>query len=137
MKLMKCYIIVFLSSIILSSCINGPDPFLPLHEYHVLNMSQDSIVCRYHCIDKSIKDANTIVLHSGEKKILYFNNINDTLSETGIPHCLFEDMLFTHPNGDTILYINPIVDSTWCVYDTTFYHNVYGGKKWIYKFNNK
>ena len=128
-----CFVIM----LTISSCIHGPDPFDPLHEYHVMNVSDDSIVCRYHCTNTSIKNINEIILSSEETKIMYFSNTNDTLSASGLPHYVLKDMLFVNTNGDTILYINPIVDSAWIAYDTTFYHNVYGGKKWIYKFNNK
>lgn len=118
---------------VIMSC-NGPDPQDPLNEFHIQNMTEDSVVCEYHCVSFRNAEANKISLASGEKKILYKANESDTLSASGLPHYNFKDMLFTNIKGDTLLYINPIVDSIWVIYDTTFYNNVYGGRKWIYKF---
>lgn len=124
-----CLLMIFFCS-----CINGPDPFDPLNEFHVQNMTDDSIVCQYHCVSKSVSNANVIKLASGEQGILYRQEENDTLYNSGLPHYNFVDMLFASMNGDTLLYMNPIIDSMWIQYDTTFYHNVYGGHRWIYKF---
>ena len=125
-----------LMCVLLNSCIIV-DPLDPLNEFHVQNMTVDSVICKYHCVSSPNAKANEISLASGEKKILYKANENDTLFTSGLPHYNFEDMLFTDTTGDTLLYISPIADSTWVIYDTTFYRNVYGGHRWIYKFNKQ
>lgn len=126
--------IVLVVGILLSGCINGPDPFDPLSEFHIQNMSEDSVICIYHCRALSISQPNEIRLANGEQKIMYGFNKNDTLSAAGLPHYNFKDLLFVSTNGDTLLYLSSIVDSLWIQYDTTFYNGVYGGHRWIYKF---
>lgn len=126
--------VILVVGILLIGCINGPDPFDPMSEFHIQNMSEDSVVCVYHCRALTISQPNEIRLASGEQKIIFGRNENDTLFASGLPHFNFKDLLFVSTGGDTLLYLNPIVDSLWIQYDTTFYHNIDGGYKWIYKF---
>lgn len=133
---MKCVRSLFLLSVLcaFSACIII-DPLEPLSEFHVQNMSEDSVICIYHCCAPELSNQqNEIRLASGEQRIMYQEDKNDTLSLSGLPHYNFRDMLFTSTNGDTLLYLSSIVDSLWLQYDTTFYKGVYGGHRWIYKF---
>lgn len=128
--------IPFLIGVILFAC-NPPD-FWTTQIYYVENLSVDSIVCVYHVI----YNGNNIdtISHTNEiapQEISVLRHLSDSESDTifidtFFPHWAFEDMLFLSIQGDTILYISPIVDSDWEEENKTKF-----GSKWIYKFNNK
>ena len=101
----------------LQSCLPGPDPCEPDFMYYILNKSNDSVVCHYRTFYMTAENINEVRIGSSEQKILHLDELNDTIGGSIYPKAIFRDMLFTTTNGDTLLYINPIVDSDWIRYN--------------------
>lgn len=123
-----CLIIMYLCT----GCVG--DPCDPSYKFYIQNMSDDIIFCQYHYSEWDTCGLNQISLVKNETKILHYRNKQDTIQPSGIPSVTFEDMLFMNTIGDTILYLNPMVDSIWTIDGQFFDSNILFGNKLIYQF---
>ncbi len=130
MKLLRVIIAVFVC-VLLASC-NPPD-FWTQDRFYVENLSADSVILVYHTIFRG-NDIDTIThtnsMAPGERNILRCFSENDTVFiDVFSPKRAVEDMLFLSTHNDTMLYVFPIVDSTWIEESHTKL-----GSKWLYKY---
>ena len=112
------------------------DPYDPSCKFYIQNMSDDTIFCQYHYSEWDTCGMNQISLVKDETKILHYRNEQDTIQPSGsIPSVTFEDMLFMNTTEDTLLYLNPMVDSIWIISDEHFFDSeILFGNKLIYQF---
>ena len=132
---MNKYIFTILCISIICICTQCEiDPPFAMYKFYVQNMSNDTIVCQYNYSNYDTCGVNRISIAGNETKIIHYKNGQDTINYSGIPSFTFKEMLFLGVQGDTLLYVNPMVDSLWIIEDTFADSETHWGYKLKYQF---